>query len=98
MLGTRDPLSTNMALSEADGNHADFGYVDLGLPSGTMWATCNIGAAKPEALGDMYAYGETKRVNLWLQSRKQKKISLRSSAPSASSAFKYIPCTIRSKL
>lgn len=60
MPGTRDPHITNMALSEADGEHAGFGYVDLGLPSGTMWATCNVGAAKPEALGDMYAYGETK--------------------------------------
>lgn len=24
-----------------------FEYVDLGLPSGTMWATCNVGATKP---------------------------------------------------
>lgn len=24
-----------------------FEYVDLGLPSGTMWATCNVGADKP---------------------------------------------------
>ena len=27
-----------------DGNHE---YVDLGLPSGTLWATCNVGASKP---------------------------------------------------
>lgn len=26
-------------------------YVDLGLPSGTLWATCNIGAVTPEGLG-----------------------------------------------
>ena len=25
-------------------------YVDLGLPSGTLWATCNVGASKPEEL------------------------------------------------
>ena len=25
-----------------------FEYVDLGLPSGTMWATCNVGTTKPE--------------------------------------------------
>lgn len=34
-------------------------YVDLGLPSGTMWATCNIGANSPEEFGDYYAWGET---------------------------------------
>ena len=34
-------------------------YVDLGLPSGTLWATCNIGAEKPEDYGDYYAWGET---------------------------------------
>lgn len=33
-------------------------YVDLGLPSGTMWATCNIGANYPEDYGDYYAWGE----------------------------------------
>ncbi len=34
-------------------------YVDLGLPSGTLWATCNIGASKPEDYGNYYAWGET---------------------------------------
>lgn len=34
-------------------------YVDLGLPSGTLWATCNIGASKPEECGDYFAWGET---------------------------------------
>lgn len=35
-------------------------YVDLGLPSGTLWATCNVGATKPEGYGDYFAWGETK--------------------------------------
>ena len=35
-------------------------YVDLGLPSGTLWAKCNVGADKPEGLGDYFAWGETK--------------------------------------
>ena len=35
-------------------------YVDLGLPSGTLWATCNIGASKPEEFGLYFAWGETK--------------------------------------
>ncbi len=34
-------------------------YVDLGLPSGTLWATCNVGASKPEEYGDFFAWGET---------------------------------------
>ena len=34
-------------------------YVDLGLPSGTKWATCNVGATKPEEHGNEYAWGET---------------------------------------
>ena len=34
-------------------------YVDLGLPSGTLWATCNLGATKPEEYGDYFAWGET---------------------------------------
>lgn len=32
-------------------------YVDLGLPSGTLWATCNIGATKPEESGFYFAWG-----------------------------------------
>ena len=34
--------------------------VDLGLPSGTLWASFNLGASKPEEYGDYYAWGETK--------------------------------------
>ena len=34
-------------------------WVDLGLPSGTKWATCNVGATTPEEYGDYFAWGET---------------------------------------
>ena len=34
-------------------------YVDLGLPSGVLWATCNVGADSPEEYGDYFAWGET---------------------------------------
>ena len=34
-------------------------WVDLGLPSGTLWATCNLGASSPEEYGDYFAWGET---------------------------------------
>lgn len=37
------------------GGHA---YVDLGLPSGLLWATCNVGANSPEEFGDYFAWGE----------------------------------------
>lgn len=34
-------------------------WVDLGLPSGLLWAKCNLGATTPEQYGDYYAWGET---------------------------------------
>ncbi len=34
-------------------------YIDLGLPSGTKWATCNVGSTTPEGYGDYFAWGET---------------------------------------
>ena len=34
-------------------------YVDLGLPSGLKWATCNVGAFSPEKYGYYFAWGET---------------------------------------
>ena len=34
-------------------------YVDLGLPSGILWATCNVGAISPDGYGNYYAWGET---------------------------------------
>ena len=34
-------------------------WVDLGLPSGTLWATMNVGANSPEEYGDEFAWGET---------------------------------------
>ncbi len=33
--------------------------IDLGLPSGTKWACCNVGASSPEEYGGYYAWGET---------------------------------------
>ena len=37
----------------------NYEYVDLGLPSGTLWATRNVGAETPEGYGDYFAWGET---------------------------------------
>ena len=43
---------TNFKIKEGD-------WVDLGLPSGTIWATRNIGASAPEGYGSYFAWGET---------------------------------------
>ena len=37
----------------------EYEYVDLGLPSGLKWATCNVGASSPEEYGLYFAWGET---------------------------------------
>ena len=52
-------------LSCPDGNHPHL--IDLGLPSKTKWACCNVGATKPEEYGGYYAWGETeeKKVYDW---------------------------------
>jgi len=34
-------------------------WIDLGLPSGLLWAKCNLGATTPEGYGNYYAWGET---------------------------------------
>ena len=41
------------------GNHNGYEWVDLGLPSGLKWATCNVGASNPGDYGNYYAWGET---------------------------------------
>ena len=40
-------------------------YVDLGLPSGTLWATCNVGASSPEESGNYYAWGDPREKDDW---------------------------------
>lgn len=40
------------------GKHKGHEYVDLGLPSGLKWATCNVGANTPEEYGYYFAWGE----------------------------------------
>ena len=56
----------DQAYSEGPGNapseDSDYNgheYVDLGLPSGVKWATCNVGASSPSDYGNYYAWGET---------------------------------------
>ncbi|MCQ2313327.1 MAG: DUF1566 domain-containing protein [Paludibacteraceae bacterium] len=67
-----DELLMSKTLSEEKGNLPEYNkvttfpelgiptYVDLGLPSGTKWATMNVGATAPEGYGDYFAWGETR--------------------------------------
>jgi len=50
-------IDTLLAMSSGPQDEHD--WVDLGLPSGTLWATRNIGANSPEDYGDYFAWGET---------------------------------------
>ena len=53
---SNNPSNTNInGLTGAINGHE---YVDLGLPSGLKWATCNVGASSPEDYGNYYAWGE----------------------------------------
>lgn len=60
---TKDPENgggnNNAGSGGGGGNANDHAFVDLGLPSGTLWATCNVGADTPEGYGDYFAWGET---------------------------------------
>lgn len=50
--------NTTQIRFQTTGNENGHGYVDLGLPSGNMWATCNVGAHRPSDFGEYYAWGE----------------------------------------
>ena len=53
---------TTVSVSSLPETITVYGYecVDLGLPSGLIWATMNVGASSPEEYGDYFALGETK--------------------------------------
>ena len=63
--GQKPPQQTNTTSTSSltsykqcpDGNHPHL--IDLGLPSGTKWACCNVDAKNPEDYGGYYAWGET---------------------------------------
>lgn len=50
---------SNNGGNNGGGSNNGYSYVDLGLPSGTLWATCNVGAGTSEANGYYFAWGET---------------------------------------
>lgn len=55
----RDDDNNNGSGTGGDTGGETAEWVDLGLPSGLLWATCNLGASSPEEYGDYYAWGET---------------------------------------
>ena len=57
--GEMEEFTTEEGPCDPDGEIAGHGYVDLGLPSGKKWATCNVGASSPKDYGDYFAWGET---------------------------------------
>ena len=48
-----------------DANSSNHEFVDLGLPSGILWATCNVGADSPEDYGNYFAWGEIQSKNTY---------------------------------
>lgn len=52
-----DAIKGAQTVIGADGK--EYQVVDLGLTSGNLWATCNMGATSPEESGSFYAWGET---------------------------------------
>ena len=62
---SKDPIDQDQEKEQEDGDTSvltgkenGHDWVDLGLPSGLKWATCNVGATKPEDYGNYYAWGE----------------------------------------
>ena len=57
---TKSGQTATIEVTVTDGSDVSLGEaIDLGLPSGTLWASCNVGATKPEEYGDYFAWGET---------------------------------------
>ena len=62
VLALREPTSQQQSFNGV-GDLNGHAYVDLGLPSGLLWATCNVGASAPGDYGDYFAWGETTGYN-----------------------------------
>ena len=56
-----DNISTRKNSSLTEGTQNGHEWVDLGLPTGLKWATCNVGANTPEEYGDYFAWGEVEK-------------------------------------
>ncbi len=63
-----DSIKVEETEKETTGIINGYEWVDLGLPSGLKWATCNVGASNPEGYGNYYAWGETTTKSNYLSS------------------------------
>ena len=52
-------FTTETNVTYTEGTLNGYTWIDLGLPSGTLWATCNVGANDPWEIGGYFAWGET---------------------------------------
>ncbi len=59
----KGPKFMTQVLRPNESTEDDSVSIDLGLPSGTRWACCNVGADTPEQLGNSYAWGEVTTKN-----------------------------------
>ena len=59
VMGSTTRYGNVLTFTTPDDGSNGHAYVDLGLPSGLLWATCNVGADNPEDYGDYFAWGET---------------------------------------
>ena len=78
----------------SDGKEHGFEYVDLGLPSNTMWATCNVGADKPEDGGLLFQFG---RVDGYRYRDKNNKFRTNAQNLEDGSKSEYTPITSSGK-
>ena len=72
-----------------------FEYVDLGLPSKTMWATCNVGADKPEDNGLLFQFGH---IDGYKYMDENHKFKTNAQNLEDGSAREYIPITSSGKI
>ena len=63
-----DVSEVTFGSSEINPNYPIAEAIDLGLPSGTKWASWNVGASKPEEYGGYYAWGETEEKSFYFWS------------------------------
>lgn len=63
--GTNTIADMAILVGVVNGTFEEHPYVDLGLPSRTLWATCNIGAHSPAEAGDLFAWGETETKSVY---------------------------------
>ena len=54
-----DTTDDNVLIQNTIGGGVSYNFIDLGLPSGLLWADRNIGAATPEDAGLYFQWGDT---------------------------------------